>query len=187
MKSVAVDGGRGHRFFSLRTFSAIIRNCRGTTSTVTMNPCQNCGKLNSGETNFCRFCGTRFNVQQPVFEHDPSPPRPYSWKTDEFQTPNEPRTTVPIERGNTQNTQLSNAPRYYEPAPLAHQLGYQMGMPFRCPHCMSQYLPRIERRISTGGWITFAVLLVVFFPLFWIGLLIKEDVRVCQSCNTKLA
>jgi hypothetical protein len=47
-------------------------------------------------------------------------------------------------------------------------------------------VPRIERRISTAGWVTFAVLLVVFFPLFWIGLLIKEDVPVCLACNSKL-
>ncbi len=153
-----------------------------------MNPCQNCGKLNSGETNFCRFCGTKFNIRQPVIDnqYDYSPPRPYSWKTDEFQTQNEPRRTVPIDRAQPQNAPLSNVPRYYEPAPLVYQQGNQIGMPFRCPHCMSQYLPRIERRISTGGWITFAVLMVVFFPLFWIGLLIKEDVPVCQSCNTKL-
>ena len=51
---------------------------------------------------------------------------------------------------------------------------------------MSKYTPRIERRISTAGWITFAVLLVFFFPLFWIGLLIKEDAVVCQTCNLRV-
>ena len=43
-----------------------------------------------------------------------------------------------------------------------------------------------KRRISTGGWITFGVLLVLCFPLFWIGLLIKEDYRVCGTCLAKL-
>nr|AUN37236.1 hypothetical protein [uncultured bacterium] len=51
---------------------------------------------------------------------------------------------------------------------------------------MTQTMPRIERRISTAGWITFAVLLVFFFPLFWIGLLIKEDVPVCSNCLSKV-
>jgi hypothetical protein len=51
---------------------------------------------------------------------------------------------------------------------------------------MSQMLPQIERSISTAGWIVFAVLLVVFFPLFWVGLLIKEDVHVCPACKTRL-
>jgi hypothetical protein len=51
---------------------------------------------------------------------------------------------------------------------------------------MSNMMPRLERKISTAGWITFAVLLVFFFPLFWIGLLIKEDVHICPACNTQV-
>jgi hypothetical protein len=51
---------------------------------------------------------------------------------------------------------------------------------------MTQMLPRAERRISTAGWIVFAVLLVFFFPLFWVGLLIKEDVQVCPNCTSKV-
>ena len=153
-----------------------------------MIPCQNCGKLNSGETNFCRFCGTKFTVQQPMPDnpYDYSSPRPYAWKTDEFQTQTEPRPTVPIDRVQPLTEPFNQANQNYRPAPLAYQQPQQMRQPFRCPHCMSQYMPRMERRISTAGWITFAVLLVFFFPLFWIGLLIKEDVRVCQTCNSKI-
>jgi hypothetical protein len=51
---------------------------------------------------------------------------------------------------------------------------------------MSQFLPKIERRISTTGWVVFAVLLVAFLPLFWIGLLIKEDVQICPSCKIRV-
>ncbi len=154
-----------------------------------MNPCQNCGKLNTPETNFCRFCGTKFNFQKPVMDNpfDYSAPRPYSWKTDEFQTQNEVRSQRQTEPVKPLTDQF-NPPIHqnFQPAPLAYQQTRHMGQPFRCPHCMSQYLPRVERRISTAGWITFAVLLVFFFPLFWIGLLIKEDVQVCQSCNSKV-
>ncbi|MEP6787012.1 MAG: LITAF-like zinc ribbon domain-containing protein [Acidobacteriota bacterium] len=153
-----------------------------------MNPCQNCGKLNTPETNFCRFCGTKFVVQQlPVIDspYDYSAPRPYAWKTDEFQAQNEPRGTRPVEQPAT--GQFDRVNQNYRPAPLAYQQPQQFGRPFRCPHCMSQYMPRMERRISTAGWITFAALLVFFFPLFWIGLLIKEDVAVCQTCNTKVS
>ena len=147
-----------------------------------MNPCQNCGKMNAAGAVFCRFCGTKFNFQTPVavnpFDH--SAPRPYSWKTDEFQTQNEARPTMHFQK--TAGTQAFPQPAA---APLTYQ---QRGMVsnFRCPRCMSQFLPRMEKRISTTGWVTFAVLLVFFFPLFWIGLLIKEDVHVCQSCNLKL-
>jgi len=149
-----------------------------------MNPCQNCGKLNTVETNFCRFCGTKFVIQHaPVVNNNPfdySAPRPYAWKTDEFQTHNEARRTMPADNPRTDHFSSVGAPLVQRPA-------HFMSSSFRCPHCASQYLPRIERRISTAGWVTFAVLLVVFFPLFWIGLLIKEDVHVCQTCNIKLS
>jgi hypothetical protein len=58
---------------------------------------------------------------------------------------------------------------------------------YRCPRCFSQHLPRYEKKISTAGWIVFAVLLITFFPLFWIGFLIKEDVRICPMCNLRVS
>ena len=141
-----------------------------------MIQCQNCGQGNAPESQFCRFCGTKFLVQQPMPQQQQQnygyqPPRPYAWKTDEYQTHTDAR-TIP---GTSPSAQ-----------PLARQDQYFMSGNYRCPNCMSQFLPRIERRISTTGWIVFAVLLVVFFPLFWIGLLIKEDVQVCPSCSTRL-
>lgn len=141
-----------------------------------MIQCQNCGQANAQESQFCRFCGTKFLVGQPVQQQQQNygyqAPRPYSWKTDEYQTHADPRKTAP------------NPP--YNAQPLATRDPHYMSGNYRCPNCMSQFLPRIERRISTTGWIVFAVLLVVFFPLFWVGLLIKEDVQVCPSCNVRL-
>ena len=146
-----------------------------------MIQCQNCGQRNAPESQFCRFCGTKFLVGQPIpqrqqqqpppprgYDYQYQPPRPYAWKTDEFQTQTGPRAA-------------GNAPQ-----PLAARDAPFMASGYRCPTCMSQFLPRVDRRISTTGWIVFAVLLVVFFPLFWVGLLIKEDVYVCPSCNTRL-
>jgi len=154
-----------------------------------MIPCQNCGKLNSPETNFCRFCGTKFTVQAPVPDNpfDHVAPRPYVWKTDEFQTKSEARQTAYMNRPQAQTGAFNPNNPASRPAPLAYAQPQQFAGPFRCPHCMSHFPPRIERRISTAGWITFAILLVLFFPLFWIGLLIKEDVRVCQTCNSKVS
>jgi hypothetical protein len=57
---------------------------------------------------------------------------------------------------------------------------------FRCPFCRSSYPPEVKRKISTAGWVTFVVLLVLCFPLCVIGLFIKEDYRVCSSCGIKL-
>jgi RNA polymerase subunit RPABC4/transcription elongation factor Spt4 len=139
-----------------------------------MIQCQNCGQGNAVESQFCRFCGTRFLVHQPIQQqgYDYQPPRPYSWKTDEFQTQADSRKAA--------------AAGPSTPQPLVARDPQYMTGNYRCPNCMSQFLPRVERRISTTGWIVFAVLLVVFFPLFWVGLLIKEDVHVCPSCNTRL-
>jgi RNA polymerase subunit RPABC4/transcription elongation factor Spt4 len=150
-----------------------------------MNPCLNCGKLNSPETNFCRFCGTKFVVHAPVPDnpYDYSAPRPYAWKTDEFQTQNEARQTKHIDRSHMPTQDIGQQ----MPQPLAYRGPQQFAQAYRCPHCMSTFTPLLERRISTAGWITFAALLVFFFPLFWIGLLIKEDVRVCPACNSRVS
>ena len=144
-----------------------------------MIQCQNCGQGNAPESQFCRFCGTKFLIRQPMPQagYDYQAPRPYSWKTDEFQTQTDPRKTP---QG------AHNAWSSVGPTHLAAPNSQYMSGNYRCPNCMSQFLPKIEKRISTTGWIVFAVLLVVFFPLFWIGLLIKEDVHVCPSCNTRL-
>lgn len=140
-----------------------------------MIQCQNCGQGNAPESQFCRFCGTKFLVPQSIPQQNygyQEAPRPYSWKTDEYQTQAEARRT---------SGGASHAPQ-----PLMNREPRFMSGNYRCPNCMSQFLPNIEKRISTTGWIVFAVLLVVFLPLFWIGLLIKEDVQVCPSCKVRL-
>jgi hypothetical protein len=57
---------------------------------------------------------------------------------------------------------------------------------FRCPFCQSNDLPIVQRRISTAGWVIFAVMLIACFPLCLIGLFVKEDYRVCRSCGFSL-
>ncbi len=159
-----------------------------------MIQCQNCGQVNNYGSNFCRFCGTKFLVNQiskdSSFEQ--SPPRPYSWKTDEFQIAEPQKLKArqinqvqPLDNQNrfgNQNPFAAQPP----PQPLVHQKSQQnMALNLYCPRCANQVF-KSERKVSTTGWIVFAVLLVTFFPLFWIGLLIKEDVRVCQACNFRI-
>lgn len=57
---------------------------------------------------------------------------------------------------------------------------------FSCPFCRSTLPPQQLQRISTSGWIVFAMLLVFCFPLFWIGLLMKEPSPACSQCGVKL-
>ncbi|MEP7074468.1 MAG: LITAF-like zinc ribbon domain-containing protein [Acidobacteriota bacterium] len=124
-------------------------------------------------------------VAIPQQQYDYSPPRPYSWKTDEFQTQNEPRKTAPVAMPAPRPAQFTAVNPNYQVAPIVyHQNSVEQS--YLCPRCMNRFPPRYERKISTTGWIVFAVLLITFFPLFWIGLLIKEDTWVCQACNARL-
>lgn len=163
-----------------------------------MIQCNNCGQFNDSGSTFCRFCGTR--MAQVQNRQSPPPPeynapRPYVWKTDEFQTPeSQSRKTGRINQVQPLVNQ-QNQPQRFSPPPqmmnnfAAPPVRYQQSSPaygYRCPHCGTQNFPRIERKISTAGWITFAALLLFFFPLFWIGLLIKEDVKICSVCNFKV-
>jgi RNA polymerase subunit RPABC4/transcription elongation factor Spt4 len=157
-----------------------------------MMHCQNCGQVNTQASNFCRFCGTKITAMQysnggngynpqpnpAPLSFENAPPRPYSWKTDEFQISEAPKSRT-INRvqplANFQPPQ--NA--WLQPFPQARAVSHG----FHCPRCASQLFPRVSRQISTAGWIVFAVLLVTIFPLFWIGFLIKEEVRTCPVCN----
>ena len=57
---------------------------------------------------------------------------------------------------------------------------------FRCPYCGSRAAPYFQSKISAAGWVTFALMLLFCLPLFWIGLLITEQHRVCADCGIKL-
>lgn len=162
-----------------------------------MITCKNCGQSNAKQSNFCRYCGMKFGhplprprqVPPPQMRRQPLPdepikaPRPYSWKTDEFQVRDpSARNTSQIERmpvapiaGDSQLTR-----------PLVGATGRDMTAGYHCPRCMSPAIPHSTRKISSAGWIVFTVFLVFFFPLFWVGLLIKEDVVVCPVCNLRV-
>jgi hypothetical protein len=41
-------------------------------------------------------------------------------------------------------------------------------------------------KISSGGWVVFALMLLFCFPLFWIGLLMKDEHQFCSQCRVRL-
>ena len=49
-----------------------------------------------------------------------------------------------------------------------------------CRFCDSDRRPYVSTQISVAGWIIFAVMLLFCTPLFFIGLLITEEVRTCS-------
>lgn len=177
-----------------------------------MIQCYKCGQGNALESNFCRFCGNRLPQGQQQNNYIPqpngnsekagnyeiTPPRPYSWKTDEFQLEKETSARKTQQINNFKPPAELNAPalhplmtNQYEQQPHQQQqmAQYQqanMSYGYRCPRCATQLLPKIVRKISPVGWVLFAVLLVTFFPLFWIGFLVKEDTRICPVCNLRV-
>lgn len=72
------------------------------------------------------------------------------------------------------------APYGLAPAPFG-----AVSMGFTCRFCGYQGMPLVTRKISTGGVVVAVVLFVVFFPLFWIGLLMKETVHSCPQCRAR--
>ncbi len=60
-------------------------------------------------------------------------------------------------------------------------------MTYKCPYCQHEGPPRIEKKMSSNGWILFIVLLMLCFPLCWIPFVMddmKEEKRRCMSCGT---
>lgn len=155
-----------------------------------MVQCQNCGQVNNYGSNFCRFCGTRMIAGQQQQQQPPqpqnqsyeyNPPKPYSWKTDEFQV-QESKAKKAQEINRVQPLSNFNQP----PQWLAYQQTPAMAHGYRCPNCGTQNLPVITRRISTPGWVVFGLLLFFTIIFFWIGLLIREDVRICPVCGFRV-
>lgn len=62
-------------------------------------------------------------------------------------------------------------------------------MAFKCPFCQHEGPPMVSSKMSTAGWVLFVVLLLLCFPLCWLPFVMsgmKEEVRTCASCGTKL-
>ena len=127
-----------------------------------MITCNNCGRVNDESTRICRYCGTVIGHSRP--QSAGSQVRDYA----------PPASTPPGASYTPQSLES------YSPPGVAAG-GY------RCPNCQSTYPPVAEKRISTEGWIVFCALLIFCLPLFWIGLLMKEELRVCPMCRTRLA
>jgi hypothetical protein len=129
--------------------------------------CHNCGQPNADIARICRYCGTPLSPNAQSAPRPPgyAPPPPQSdftgmplWATDPPPAP-----VLPL-------AQPNRAP--------AH---------FRCPHCQSTAPPIVAKRIGTAGWVVFFALLIMCFPLCFIGLFIKEEYRMCSWCRGAIA
>lgn len=140
-----------------------------------MITCSSCGQHNADYARVCTKCGTSLwlsgrpsSVDQPRdagVRSQPAPP-PYTPPAFGAYTPPGPQP-------------------FAQPAPFAPPQVAPTG--FTCPYCKSKQLPVSVEKISQGGWIVFVIMILFCFPLFWIGLLMKETERYCRSCGMKLS
>ncbi len=150
-----------------------------------MIQCQHCGQANTPESQFCRFCGTRMANRQTE-SYDQRAPRPYAWKTDEYQTQAEARPARPAPVASLGGQGAAYPYAGTTPQALAYRGPQDMAGNYKCPFCGTNFLPIIEKRISSAGWITFSLLLIFTIVFFWIGLLMKEEVAVCPVCRNQV-
>lgn len=115
----------------------------------------------------CPHCTQR--IQAPG---TPPPPVVPTQKTMLASAETEPATPPPFVPPS------SHGPPPPTPAMIARS------QPWQCPVC-SNTQPYFDTRVSQQGWIAFAVLLVLFFPICWLGLLQKEKFVVCGKCGAQ--
>jgi DNA-directed RNA polymerase subunit M/transcription elongation factor TFIIS len=73
-----------------------------------------------------------------------------------------------------------------EEEPKPRRSGRRRKRRFRCHRCHSTDPPIEKTEISQTGWILFIVLLLVFWPLCFIGLLQKETYLACGDCGARV-
>ena len=126
--------------------------------------CQNCGQPNPDVARICRYCGRALRPGE-----DAPRPADYAQPQGSYVPSHEWASSAPL------------------PTPAAHAPHTSVSPePFRCPYCQTTQPPVVATRISTGGWIVFAALLVACLPLCFIGLLIKEEYTRCSWCRAPL-
>ena len=54
---------------------------------------------------------------------------------------------------------------------------------FRGPFSSGAAQPWLTTETSKNGWVVFGIFMVCCLPLFWIGLLVKENYRLCSTCE----
>lgn len=73
-------------------------------------------------------------------------------------------------------------PKNHTPAARSPRFGPAL----HCPYCFHSGPVQIHRRVSRAGWITFVIIACFTIAFCWIGLFIREDYYVCNSCGLKL-
>ncbi len=62
-------------------------------------------------------------------------------------------------------------------------------MSVKCPYCRFDGEPSVMKKLSPQAWTFLIVLLIFFFPLFWLPLVLegfKERIWECRACGKRL-
>jgi lipopolysaccharide-induced tumor necrosis factor-alpha factor len=60
----------------------------------------------------------------------------------------------------------------------------------KCPKCNYQGPAIVTKKLSSGGWVLFCVLLIFCIPICWLPFVLngcKVEAFKCGSCGTKIA
>jgi DNA-directed RNA polymerase subunit RPC12/RpoP len=60
------------------------------------------------------------------------------------------------------------------------------GRTCECPNCGYEGVPYTRKEMAPEGLILLIVMLFVFFPLFFLGLLMKQEYELCEECGFKI-
>jgi len=128
--------------------------------------CPKCDSTSAPGAVFCSRCGQSFVGLRDTSEAPYRAPAPYYLPVQGLYPPQYP------------------AP-YPPPSPYALVPVGPMGMvPFHCIRCGYGGPPMLIQKMSQSGMITMIILIFAFFPLFWIGLLMKETRCQCPHCRS---
>jgi len=148
--------------------------------------CSQCGSQNEEAAVLCANCGVGLPGREASRSRVDRIINPSTPPQDVFTKPLKQRSAPAQEP----------QPQWANPPAQPHWPGAAPPMPARpvyaapvimgCPYCHAAYPPLLMQKISAAGWIVFVILLLTCLPLCWIGLLIKEDYRVCANCGLYL-
>ena len=133
-----------------------------------MITCDVCRTLNEDNARSCTWCGTSLWLSGRQPSGDISSARPVAERQQPAYTP-------------------PSASAYTPPAVQPQTARPPQPTGYRCPYCKSSAPPFAIQKISDAGWIVFALMLLMCFPLFWIGLLMKDEQRFCSMCRARLS
>ncbi|QUW03037.1 LITAF-like zinc ribbon domain-containing protein [Chloracidobacterium validum] len=156
--------------------------------------CVNCGQMNETAASRCLRCGASI-FELPSYLN-PSDARPVSPPPTDPPTriqvppPSQVAPAAPPPAHTPQPTDplsqpfQATPPVVLQPMLIVPTVG--VGGSVICPHCQTNSPPHMRSRVAPGGWITMAILLLLCWPLFWIGLLVREDYLRCSNCGKRL-